>query len=484
MKSTLREVAPWLGLCVVLAAVHFNVSRGAVDDLTVLYAGAWLDTCQPSDGMPVLLRDHLALYGDSLVAFTHRRFSLRLGLGDDNNYWLLALFIRAAERLGAGLGLRTVMAADFSEHLIAGFGVLAFARNRHPWVALSLLAGGICALSVWPLRAGSYLAFQGGNMSWFASAPRGAATLAWFGAVLAAIHWKGLERALWIVAFLLLSLACHRSMAILCFGISLPALGFLYFLERRGWLLSNVTVSITFLVLLLLAGAAKLVLLLHHGSHEFFPLTPGPRADAGSLRPILTLIGWTIQVVVLLLVWLRVRPSSTVVPHAVAPHAVAPHAIAPELRRSGDVLAALLTLTAPVCLGLNAFHPGYDLWYGPLFFLVEACVRSIVVPNALFCALAGVSFYAVWPARLGRATLAFSILASLLGLLQFVKHQNPSLPREPVPLGQLLQKGAGAYAHEPTFYFSVARAVATHGCSAPELTSESGGAPNAREDLE
>lgn len=455
MLRRLPDLAPWIALTVVLASVHLCTSRGALDDLAVLYSNAWLETCAESDAVPVRLREHFEQYGAGLPPVDQARYATRLELGRSNNYGLLALSIRVAEKLGSPPGLRTVMLADLAEHLCAAFLVLGLAGRRHGWLVLGLLAGAVLALTLWSAEPFEpWVAFQGRNMSWLSSAPRGAAVLAWFGGLAALLQLNGGRRFALAAAFAALSVACHRSMAMLCFAMTLPTLGLWWAVRERmparprpGALFA------VFLAIIAVVAGGKLAVLVHYGSRGVYPLMPLPAGTSQAfVRPILTLVAWAVGVLVVLAAWLRIRGRA---------------GASAQLRRSGDALAALLTVTGGVSLGLNAFHGDRELWFGPLFFLTEASMRSIVVPHAIFLALAALCWHALSPQWARWAALALATVACGVAVWQFVEHENPELPSKPVELSRLLKRGIRAYESEPTYFFSVARRVATRGCNGP-----------------
>lgn len=453
MSLRLRDLAPWVALAFVLVAIHLCTSRGALDDLSTMYSNAWLEPCTPDDALPRRIREHFEAHGPQLDSIQYTRYEKRLVLSAENNYVLLAQLIRLGERLGAGPGLRNVMLADLVQHLLALSGIMTLAlATRQRWMAAMLLLACLGALSVWPARAGSFVAFQSSNMSWFSSAPRGAATLAAFGAVAATLFAEGRARIAAAAAFALLSLSCHRSMAILYFGLTLPAAAVWYAVRRLEWRPGAPAVAAMFAGLVLLAAGVKLGILWRYDSTGWFPLTPARTGGQMSLaRSVATLVAWGAQALAVLLAWMRTRSAG---------------ALTPELRTSGDMLAALLTMTGAVSLGANAVHPDMRLWFGPLFFVTEASMRSVVVANSLVFALLGLTLHARSADALRRATPWISALAFTLAGWQLVKHENPPLPRKPVDFGALLARGARAYADETTYYYSLARHVAEQGCGA------------------
>jgi hypothetical protein len=451
MKQRLRALAPWLAILAVIVASHICVNRGAVDDLAVMYANSWLETCRPDDPLPQLLDQHLAKHGPSLSSVRQKRYSLRLDLLGDN-YPLLSILLRLAALAGAS-GLRAVIGALLIEHVFVVVLVLALMR-RQPWLMLALMVSALAALTLWPLDAGSVLAFQRAQMTWVCPMPRGAAVLAWFGSLVALLFMSGKRRFVVAAAFAVLAVACHRSMAALCFASTLPPLGLWWALRER--IISRSTprrLVISFLGILIIVAGAKLALLLHYHSPTLSPLfSSSVGAVVSPVRPILTLVFWAAWTLGALLTWLRARASTS---------------LAPVLLGGGDALAALLFVTGAVALGANTVQADHTLWYGPLFYVSEACTRLGSVAHLLFFALAALSFSVLRPGLLRPSALAVAALAIVLSMLEVALFDQPMLPTTAPPLAGLLRRGAKAYSHETDYFLSIALEVEARGCGKP-----------------
>jgi hypothetical protein len=451
MKQRLREIAQWLAILAVIVVSHLCVNRGAVDDLAVMYANAELEDCRPDDPLPKLLDQHLVKYGPSLSHVVQKRFSLRLDLLGDN-YPLLSVLLELAGHAGVS-GLPTVVGALLLEHVLVAALVLTLVR-RQAWLLLALMVSALAALTLWPLDAGTLLAFQRAQMTWVCPMPRGAAVLAWFGSLAAILLMSGKRRFIVAAAFAALSFACHRSMALMCFASTLPPLGLWQALRERIISRLNPTrLVIFFLGVLIIVAGAKVALLLHYDSPTFSPIFSGRRGVAVSLvRPILMLVLWTACTLGALLAWLRARTSTS---------------LEPVLLRSGDALAALLLVTGSVTLGANTVQADHTLWYGPLFFVSEACTRLGSVANLLFFALAALAFSALRPEGMRRAMTAVPALALVLCPLEMALFEQPTLPESAPPLAALLRSGAKAYRRETDYFLSIALEVQARGCGKP-----------------
>jgi hypothetical protein len=449
--SRLLGLASALALLVLIAASDSQTPKGAFDDLASMRLSAWLDTCSPDDALPLALRAHFERYSPQLPPIARERFQLRSATG--GNYALTALLSRFAERAGAP-GLRAVIIACLAQHLLAAIGVLLVAGRRHTWLLLALLAAALPGVSAWPRHVDDLFPFQRDNLSWLAAMPRGAAVLAWFAALMAWLDQKGPRKAWAASAFALLSVLCHRSVALLCFGSTLPVLG-LWFAAWRyvTWRPGKTTWICAFFALASFVGGVKLWLLVHYHSAALFPLTPGKTSSTPSpLRPALTLAAWAVGVAVLLWAWLRGRSSSS---------------LTPALRSTGDLFAVLLGVTGAVALGANAVHPGTDLWFGSLFFVTEASMRLVAVPNLLFFCLAALAVQALAAGIVPRTTWALAALVALFATVLLTRQQSPLLPDRVSPLEQLLATGRRAYLDETTYYLSAGTQLATRGCGPP-----------------
>jgi hypothetical protein len=451
MKQWLRVVGPWLAVLAVIVASHVCVNRGAIDDLSVMYANAWLETCRMDDALPRLLHEHLTKFGPSLSSVAQTRYSLRLDILG-HNYPLLSVLLHLAGRAGAS-GLRTVIGALLVEHVLVAALVLALVR-RHAGLTLALIVSGLVALTLWPFNAGTFLPFQRAQMTWLCTMPRGATVLAWFGAMVAVSFVSGKRRFAIAAAFAALAFACHRSMALLCFASSAPPLVLWWALRERVALRVTPARLISFfLSVAMVVAGAKLALLLHYDSPTLSPLFAGRRgAVASPVRPIFTLVLWTSWSIGALLVWLRARQSTR---------------LAPELRRGGDALAALLVVVGAVAIGANTVQADNTLWYGPLFLISEACIRLGSMAHLLFFALAGLCFHALRPERLPWATAAAVALSLVASALQVALYEQPVLAETAPPLAALLRRGAKAYTRETDYFLSVALEVMAHGCGKP-----------------
>jgi hypothetical protein len=451
MKQRLREVASWLAILAVIVVSHICVNRGAIDDLAVMYANSWLSTCRPDDALPQLLNEHLAQHAASLSSVVQKRYTLRLDILGDN-YPLLSILMRLAAGAGAS-GLRAVVGALLLEHVFVAALVLALVR-RLPWLMLGLMVSALVALTFWPLDAGTLLAFQRAQMTWVCPMPRGAAVLAWFGSLVAILFMSDRRRFAIAAAFALLSFACHRSMALLCFASTLPPLGLWWALRER--IISRLTAPrlvAFFLGVLIVVAGAKLALLLHYDSPTMAPLFSSRRgAIVSPVRPIITLVFWAAWTLGALLVWLRARVSTT---------------LDPILLRSGDALAALLVVTGSVTLGANTFQADHTLWYGPLFFVSEACTRLGSVAHLLFFALGALDVFVLGPQLVRPAALAAAALGVALSALEVALYEQPTLPETAPPLAAILRSGAKAYNRETDYFLSIALEVAARGCGKP-----------------
>jgi hypothetical protein len=447
----LLGLASGLALLVLIAADHSNTPKGAFDDLASMRVSAWLNACAPDDALPLALRTHFERYSPKLSPLSRERFQLRSDTGD--NYALTARLLRFAERAGAS-GLRGVIIACLVQHLLAAMGVLVLAGRRHTWLLLALLAAALPGVSTWPRHVDDLFPFQRDNLTWLAAAPRGAAVLAWFGAIMAWLGQSGPRRYWAAAGFTFLSVLCHRSVAFLCFGSTLPVLA-LWFAAPRyiTWRPRKTTWLAAFVALAILVGGMKLWLLLHYHSATLFPLAPHPTSSTLSpARPALTLAAWAVGVAVLLWAWFRGRSSPT---------------LAPELRSIGDTLAVLLGVTGAVAVGANTVHPGADLWFGSLFFVTEASMRLVAVPNLLFFCVTGLTVQALAPGIVRRATWTLAALAALLATVLMMRQQSPPLPEHAPPLAKLLATGTRAYSDEVNYFLSVGAELATRGCGAP-----------------
>ncbi|MEY2932571.1 MAG: hypothetical protein RL033_3320 [Pseudomonadota bacterium] len=449
MKRWWLALAPWVACLALLLASHWSVARGSLDDLATMYANAWLETCDAADAVPRLLQEHLAQHAGALSAEAHKRYSLRLDILGQN-YPLLSFLLRLAARAEL-TGLRAVIAAALVSHLVVAAAVLAFMQRRQPWVLLALLVGGLASLPLYPYQATEFLPFNLKGMTWLCNMPRGATVLGWFGAMIALLFSTGKRRFAIAAALAVLSLLCHRAMALLCFLCTLPPLGLWLLLRSRlTWRLRPLALVGLFLGGALIVGAAKLALLLHYGSTSLAPISPGQLPGASALRGIFVLLAWATSTLTALLTWLRARASGS---------------LSPEQQRGGDALAALVLVTASVALGANAFHADRALWNGPLYVVTEASQRLCAVANALVFALASLCYYALAPRQLPRATTVAALTALALSALQLHLYQPPVLPEAAPRLAALLRRGSGAYRREVDYFLSVAREVSTKGCA-------------------
>jgi hypothetical protein len=451
MNKSLVALAPWVVMLAVLVASHWCVNRGAVDDLSVMYANSWLETCQPGDPLPGVLHSHLERFGPALSSVAQTRYSLRLDILG-HNYPLLSMLLRVAARVGAS-GLWAVVGALLFEHVCVAAAVMVLVRGRS-WLMLALVASAVPALALWPLDVAAFGPFQRVAMTWLCTMPRGATVLAWFGALVAVSFSSGRRRFAIAAAFAALAFACHRSMALLCFASTVPPLGL--WLSLRARLAERVRpVPLVALFVAIVIGVAgmKLALLLHYDSPTLSPLISGRRGvSAPFFRSVSTLVVWGLWAIGGLVAWLRARASAS---------------LADDLRRGGDALAALLFVVGAVTLGANTVQADNSLWYGPLFFVSEGCIRLGALANVLFFALAALTLHALRPERVTPWLLGAAALAGALSLLQLVVYEQPVVPRVAPPLAALLRRGAHAYRNETEYFLSVANQVATHGCSVP-----------------
>jgi hypothetical protein len=451
MKNPWVALAPWIAMLALLVASHLCVNRGAVDDLSVMYANSWLETCQPGEALPGVLHSHLERYGPALSTVSQTRYSLRLDILG-HNYPLLSLLLRGAARVGAS-GLWAVVGALLLQHVCVAAAVMALVR-RKPWVMLALIVSAVPALALWPLDVGSFGPFQRVAMTWLCTMPRGATVLAWFGALVAVLFSSGRRRFAIAAGFAALAFACHRSMALLCFASTLPPLGlWLGLRSRLAERVRPVPLVALFVAIVLAVAGAKLALLVHYDSPTLSPLIAGRRGSSAPLaRSISTLIAWGLWSIGGLLAWLRARATPS---------------LDARLRRSGDALAALLFVVAAVALGATTVQADNSLWYGPLFFVSEGCNRLGALANLLFFAVAGLTLHVLRPALLPRCMVGAAAFAVALSALQFFVYVQPVVPEAAPPLSALLRRGAHAYKNETEYFLSVAHQVASRGCSPP-----------------
>jgi len=218
MRSVWAEWLAVIALLVLLVSRYAAIGMGELDDFAVLRAGAWLGSCAAGSEAPRILSDHLARNSEQLPTATRERYRLRMNFGA--NYALTGAAVRTLEGSLGVSPLRAVKDACLLQQLLALATLLSFAVGwrRWSWLLLGLLTAGLATLWHWPSFLGSLLAFQRENMTWLATAPRGATVLAWFGALLAALAPRSRAAIALALALTALSLLCHRSMALLCFG--------------------------------------------------------------------------------------------------------------------------------------------------------------------------------------------------------------------------------------------------------------------------
>lgn len=463
MLRRLADALAAFAVLLVLYAASSRVPRGSWDDLAVLRASAWLGTCDPADPLPEHLRAHLERHSASLDVVQLGRYRLRTEFS--SNYGLIAPLVRELDRAGRVPVLANVSTACRLQHVLVVLAVLALSWRRQPWVSLTLLGGALALSHPGLSEVASALPFQRQSLTWTASAPRGAAVLAWFGAVAAWLTLRGARRWCAVLGLLLVSMLCHRSMTILCLAASVPTLGLWLALgQRTRWRPSTGLWLAAFCAVALLSAAGKLGLLWYHAGRMPTPFTAAGTGSAADVRAAgLQLAIWAAALLAVLTLWLRTRSLASDAPVAGEP----PRSAGESLRSAGDAIALLLGAAGAVCLGLSVAQPTIELWYRSLFFVAEASSRLGAVPHILFFALLAIVLVVRAPRLVTPALLMGAAAASLLAALQLQRMKPPRLPAQGQSLAQLLQRREKAYDNEVQYYLSVAGQIAQHGCELP-----------------
>lgn len=451
MLRGLAMVAAALAVALALYVRSSAAPRGAWDDLAVLRASAWLATCSSTDPLPTRAREHLEQHSAALTNVRLTRYRLRTEFS--SNYGLIAPLVRALDRAGKTPALGNVILACRVQHLLVLLAVLALAWRRQHWVFLTLALAALTVARAWPGNLSEWLPFQRHNMTWSTPAPRGAAVLAWFGAIVAWLSVSGTRRYLVSGVFALGSLLCHRSMALLCLAATVPPLGLSALLAR--WLRAPPSfrlIAAGFCLMAVAAAAGKLGLLWYAGGHFPVLFTASGTGRGGEVWTAgAMLVVWAVLILAALGLWSRARAARADA----------------QLIVVGDGLAMLLAASGAVAVGLNIAHPPLELWYRSLFVPAEASMRLGAMPQLLFFAVLALALVTRAPRWLTPALLGCAVLGSALALLVLQRSKVRRLPEQAQTFEQLLRKGHRAYENEPQYYLSLAGEVARRGCGAP-----------------
>jgi hypothetical protein len=449
----LAELATIVCVAWVLFFNSYAPSKGSWDDLAVMRAAAWRAPCGAGAPLERTLSAHFEQYGSALPRVDQMRYQKRAELVD--SYPLSAALIRVLEHAGRTPLLRNVVIACWLQHVFVVLVVVLLVGWREPWLVLALLVAALAAAYAWPWHWADWLPFQRYSYIWASFPPRGASTLAWFGALVAAVALAGRRRIVIVLALLLLSWLCHRSMAVLCLLASLPPLALLALARRRlRWPPGPGVALALFCGCALLTAGVKLALIWAAQGHFPVLFTASGTGSAAEVRHAgELLLAWALLSLAALELWRRSRTRP------LAELDAAP------LRETGDTLAWLLGLTAAVTLGLNVAHPPIEVWYGPLFFVWELAMRIGAVPHLLFFALLALTVTAHAPRLVPRLALPAAVLGALL-VARELRHVHPRpLPEQRRSLPKLLAKGQGAYADEVQYYLAVGSEVVEQGCA-------------------
>jgi len=449
----LAQLATIVCVALVLFAGSASPTKGSWDDLAVMRAGAWLAPCGPDAPLAQRLREHFEQYGSSLPNVDQVRFQKRAELGD--SYPLSAAILRALEKAGRTPVLRNVVTACWLQHAFVLAAVILLLGWRQSWLALALFLAALTVAHPWPWQLADWVPFQRHSLTWTAAAPRGASTLACFGAVVAWIALTGRRRIATALGLVLLSWLCHHSMALLCLAACVPPLAVQALARRRRpWPPARGAALAGFCGLALLVAAVKLgVLWAAAGRLPVLFTASGTGSPAEARHAGWLLLGWAALSLAALECWRRSRAQLVSQPEGVA------------LRDIGDTVAWLFGVTAAVSLGLNVAHPPMEVWYGRLFFVWEAAIRVGAIPHLLFFAVLSLALAARAARAVAPLALAGALIASLLVGLELRQLTPRPLPEQKRSLAKLLAKHEGAYVNEVQYYLAVGSEVVERGCA-------------------